>query len=156
MLYDDAWRSWKNIRLNPWKSPSKLSDVPWHRYTRLGSLVMKMVYGFYLFIDKQKRTQGEFLIVYNFVNWMKILTIRVFTPWDISYEKSEKTEKEIIFNHIELEEPVSPEFVKEINELVGKWLFEAWCKWRASGGQATCSASAKPLTDNEFRELWWE
>ena len=60
-------------------------------------------------------------------------------------------QQEIIFNHTELDEPVSPEFVKELNQLVAKWLFEAWLKWRESGGQATCNAPAKPLTDDEFR-----
>ena len=60
--------------------------------------------------------------------------------------------QEIIFNHIELDEPVSPEFVKELNQLVGKWLFEAWLKWKESGGQASSDAPAKPLTEDEFRE----
>ena len=64
-----------------------------------------------------------------------------------------RKQQEIIFNHIELDEPVSPEFVKELHQLVAKWLFEAWRKWKKSGGQATCDAPAKPLTDDEFRDI---
>ena len=60
-----------------------------------------------------------------------------------------RKQQEIIFNHIELDEPVSPEFVKELHQLVAKWLFEAWLKWKESGGQATCNAPAKPLTNDE-------
>jgi hypothetical protein len=64
-----------------------------------------------------------------------------------------RKQQEIIFNHIKLDEPVSPEFVKELHQLVAKWLFEAWLKWKESGGQATCDAPTKPLTDDEFRDI---
>lgn len=64
-----------------------------------------------------------------------------------------RKQQEIIFNHIELDEPISPEFVKEINELVAKWLFDDWRKWKESGGQANCNVPAKPLTPDEFRRI---
>lgn len=62
-----------------------------------------------------------------------------------------RKQQEIIFNLIELDEPVSSEFVKELHQLVVKWLFEAWRKSKESG-EATCNAPAKPLTDDEFRD----
>lgn len=65
---------------------------------------------------------------------------------------AKRKQQEIIFNHIELDEPVSPEFVKELHQLVAKWLFEAWLKWKESGGAATCDKPSKPLTDDEFRD----
>ncbi len=65
---------------------------------------------------------------------------------------AKRKQKEIIFNHIELDEPVSPEFVKELHQLVAKWLFEAWLKWKESGGQASSDAPAKPLTNDERRD----
>lgn len=63
-----------------------------------------------------------------------------------------RKQQEIIYNHIELDEPVSPEFVKELHQLVAKWIFEAWLKWKESGGEATCDKPSKPLTDDEFRD----
>jgi len=36
--------------------------------------------------------------------------------------------KEIIFNHIETDEVVSPEFVAELHRMVAKRLFEDWRK----------------------------
>lgn len=46
-----------------------------------------------------------------------------------------RKQKQIIFNHIELDEPVSPEFVKELHELIAKKLFETWLSERKSGIQ---------------------
>jgi len=36
--------------------------------------------------------------------------------------------KEIIFNHIETDEVVSPEFVEELHRMVARRLFEIWRK----------------------------
>ena len=56
---------------------------------------------------------------------------------------SKRKQQEIIFNHIELDEPVSPEFVRELHELIAKKLFEAWLSERNSGIQ-TNNVPSKP------------
>jgi len=56
---------------------------------------------------------------------------------------AKRKQQEIIFNHIELDEPVSPEFVRELHELIAKKLFEAWLSERNSGKQ-TNNVPSKP------------
>ena len=56
---------------------------------------------------------------------------------------SKRNLKEAVYNHIELDEPVSPEFVRELHELIAKKLFEAWLSERNSGKQ-TNNVPSKP------------
>jgi hypothetical protein len=52
-----------------------------------------------------------------------------------------KAKQEIIFNHIEIDEPVFPEFIAGIHNMVAEMLFKLWLKERNHSSREPSSAS---------------